>query len=120
MSGWNLRTRSFAPILPSHSPSLDFSSQSTFSTPVSLIPNPVGIPSPLIRIWNRRFESVLAVETYRLRDRSHVFRAEQVASQTSYAYQIRPHLSDCVFSGDFPLQVLPFRKQLVRVADQSF
>lgn len=99
--------------IPSQSPPL-------LSTPVSLIPNPVGIPSPLIPIRNRRFYSVLAVETYRLRDRSPVFRAEQVASLTSYANQIRPRLSDCVFNGDSPLQVLPFLKQLVRVADQSF
>jgi hypothetical protein len=87
---------------------------------VSLIPNPVGIPSPLIPILNRRFDSVLAVEKYRLRDRSPVFRAEQVASITSYANQIRPRLSDCGFNGDSPFQVLHFLKQLVRVADQSF
>jgi hypothetical protein len=73
--------------IPSQSPPL-------LSTPVSLIPNPVGIPSPLIPIRNRRFDSVLAVETYRLRDRSPVFRAEQVASLTSYANQIRPRLTD--------------------------
>jgi hypothetical protein len=96
--------------IPSQSPPL-------LSTPVSLIPNPVAIPSPLIPIRNRRFDSVLAVETYRLRDLSPVFRAEQVASLTSYAKQIRPRFSDCVFNGDSPLQVLPFLKQLVRVAD---
>jgi hypothetical protein len=45
------------------------------STLVSLIPNPVGIPSPLIPIRNRRFDSGLAVEKYRLRDRYPVFRA---------------------------------------------
>ena len=43
-----------------------------------------------------------------------------MASLTSYANQIRPRLTDCVFSGDSPLLVLPFLKQLVRVADQSF
>jgi hypothetical protein len=99
--------------IPSQSPPLLF-------TPVSLIPNPLGIPSPLIPIRNRRFDSVLAVKTYRLRDRSHVFRDEQVTSLTSYANQIRPRLSDCVFKGDSPLQVLPFLNQLLRVADQSF
>jgi hypothetical protein len=59
-----------------------------FSTPVPFISNPIGILSPLIPIRNRRFDSVLTVETYPLRDRSPVFRAEQVTSLTSYANQI--------------------------------
>jgi hypothetical protein len=43
-----------------------------------------------------------------------------VASLTNYANQVRPRLTDCVFSGESPLQVLLLLKQLVRVADQSF
>ena len=82
--------------------------------------SPHGIPSPLIPIRNRRFDRVLAVDTYRLRDRSPVLRAEQVSSLTSYANQIRPRLADCVFNGNSPLQVLPFLKQIVRISDQSF
>ena len=44
----------------------------------------------------------------------------QVSGLTTFANQIRPRLSDCVFSGEYPLEVLPFLTQLVRVADQSY
>ena len=76
--------------------------------------------SPLIPIRNRRFQIVLAVDTYRLRDRSSVLHRSQVSSLTSYVNQIRPRLTDCLFTGESPIQVLPFLKQIVRVADQSF
>ena len=99
--------------LPSHSPP-------SIPPPLNISPSPHGIPSPLIPIRNRRFDRVLAVDTYRLRDRSPVLRAEQVSSLTSYANQIRPRLADCVFNGNSPLQVLPFLKQIVRISDQSF
>jgi hypothetical protein len=93
--------------------------------------NPIHIPvlpprganpihQPYLPVRNRRFDAVLSVESYRLLDRSPSIRAEQVASLTSYANQIRPRLADSVFGGDPPLQVLSFLKQLVRVADQSF
>ena len=93
--------------------------------PIALNPLPFVPPRdaslpPHLPVRNRRFDGVLSIETYRLIDRSLVLRADQVASLTSYANQIRPRLTDCVFSGDSPLLVLPFLKQLVRVADQSF
>ena len=76
--------------------------------------------SPLIPIRNRRFQLVLAVDTYRLRDRSSLLHRSQVSSLTSYVNQIRPRLTDCLFTGESPIRVLPFLKQIVRVADQSF
>ena len=76
--------------------------------------------SPLIQIRNRRFQIALAVDTYRLRDRSSVLHRSQVSSLTSYVNQIRPRLTDCLFTGESPIRVLPFLKQIVRVADQSF
>ena len=93
--------------------------------PIALNPLPFVPPRdaslpPHLPVRNRRFDGVLSIETYRLIDRSLVLRADQVASLTSYANQIMPRLTDCVFSGDSPLLVLPFLKQLVRVADQSF
>lgn len=88
--------------------------------PSPLVPSRGTNPPPHIPVRNRRFDVVLSIETYRLIDRSLVIRADQVASLTSYANQVRPRLTDCVFSGDSPLHVLPFLKQLVRVSDQSF
>jgi hypothetical protein len=51
-------------------------------------------PPPHLPVRNRRFDVVLSIETYRLHDRSLVLRADQVASLTSYANQIRPRLAD--------------------------
>jgi hypothetical protein len=76
--------------------------------------------TPHLPVRNRRFDVVLSIDTYRLQDRSLVLRADQVASLTSYANQIRPRLADCMFTWEPPLHVLPFLKQLTRVADQSF
>jgi hypothetical protein len=89
-----------------------------FSRPFDPVLSPVQVPST-ISVRNRRYLSVLAVDTYRLRDRTSVLRPDQVATLTSYANQIRPRLEGCFFGGDPPLMVLPFLHQLVRVADQS-
>jgi hypothetical protein len=75
--------------------------------------------TPTIPVRNRRCAGVLAVDTYRLRDRASTLRPDQVANLTSAANQIRPRLDVCMFCGDPPLSVLPFLQQLVRVADQS-
>jgi hypothetical protein len=83
-------------------------------------PLPDIIPSPLIPLRNPRFATVLSVESYRLRDRARALPPTQVSGLTTFANQIRPRLSDCVFTGDSPLEVLPFLTQLVRVADQSY
>ena len=83
-------------------------------------PLPDNIPSPLIPFRNPRFATVLSVDSYRLRDRSCALLPAQVSGLTTFANQIRPRLSDCVFSGEYPLEVLPFLTQLVRVADQSY
>ena len=83
-------------------------------------PLPDNIPSPLIPFRNPRFATVLSVESYRLRDQSCALLPAQVSGLTTFANQIRPRLSDCVFSGEYPLEVLPFLTQLVRVADQSY
>ena len=60
---------------------------------------------------------MLSVESYRLRDQSCALLPAQVSGLTTFANQIRPRLSDCVFSGEYPLEVLPFLTQLVPVAD---
>jgi hypothetical protein len=91
-----------------------------FCNPPPLVPSCGTNPPPHFPVRNRRFDVVLSIETYRLIDRSLVIRADQVASLKSYANQVRPRLTDCEFSGDAPLHLLPFLKQLVRVADQSF
>jgi hypothetical protein len=83
-------------------------------------PLPYIIPSPLIPLRNPRFATVLSVESYRLRDRARALPPTQVSGSTTFANQIRPRLLDCVFTGDSPLEVLPFLTQLVRVADQSY
>jgi hypothetical protein len=85
--------------------------------PPPLVPSRGTNPPTHIPVRYRRFDVVLSMKTYSLIDLSLVIRAEQVASITSYANQVRPRLTDCVFSGDSPLQVLPFLKKLVRVAD---
>jgi hypothetical protein len=78
------------------------------------------IPSPRITLRNTRFATALSVESYRLRDRARALLPAQVSGLTTFDNQIRPRLSDCIFTGESPLQVLPFLSQLVRVADQSF
>jgi hypothetical protein len=74
---------------------------------------------PAIRVRNRRYEQVLSISTYRLRDRTETLRPDQVSNLTTAANQIRPRLEGSFFSADPPLTVLPFLHQLVRVADQS-
>lgn len=87
---------------------------------ISSPPLPDIIPSPLISLRNPRFATVLSVESYRLRDRARALPPTQVSGLTTFSNQIRPRLSDCVFTGESPLEVLPFLSQLVRVADQSY
>jgi hypothetical protein len=82
-------------------------------------PPPSSLEVPTIPVRNRRYAGVLAVDTYRLRDRASTLRPDQVANLTTAANQIRPRLDGCMFCGDPPLSVLPFLQQLVRVADQS-
>jgi hypothetical protein len=78
------------------------------------------ISSPMITSRNPRFATVLSVESYRLRDRARALLPAQFSGLTTFANQIRPRLSDCIFTGESPLQVLPFLYQLVRVAAQSY
>jgi hypothetical protein len=47
---------------------------------------------PVIQVRNRRYAKVLAVQNYRLRDRAHGLRSDQVATLTNVANQIRPRL----------------------------
>jgi hypothetical protein len=75
--------------------------------------------SPEIRVRNRRYAQVLAVESYRLRDRTPALLPDDVENLTKASNQIRPRLEGCFFTGDPPLSILPFLCQLVRVADQS-
>jgi hypothetical protein len=74
---------------------------------------------PVIPVRNRRYAEVLAVQNYRLRDRAQGLRPDQVATLTNVANQIRPRLDGCFFSGEPALAVLPFLRQLVKIANQS-
>jgi hypothetical protein len=77
-------------------------------------------PPPHILVSNHRFNVVLYIETNLLLDRSPFIHTDQVASITRYANKVMSTLTDCLFSGDSPLQAHPFLKQLVRVSEQSF
>ena len=70
-------------------------------------------------LWNRRFSSLLSVDSYRLRDTTPALRPAQVASLSSIAATIRPRLEGSFFSGTPSLGVLPFLMQIVRVSNQS-
>jgi hypothetical protein len=74
--------------------------------PIFAPPPPISdiIPSPMITRRNPRFATVLSVEYYRLRDRARALLPAQVSGLTTFAIQIRPRLSDCVFTGEYPLQ----------------
>jgi hypothetical protein len=72
-----------------------------------------------IRVRNRRYSEVLAIDSYSLRDRTPALRPDQVNDLTKVVNQIRPRLEGCFFTVDPPLAILPFLGQLVRVADQS-
>ena len=72
-----------------------------------------------IRIRNRRFETVLNIETYRLRNRSQGITQDESGSLTKIANQLRPRMESVKFNGDPPLSFLPFLQQLTRVANQS-
>jgi hypothetical protein len=72
-----------------------------------------------IVIRNRRFITLLSVDTYRLRDTTPAIRPGQVSSLSSIAATIRPRLEGSFFSGSPALGVLPFLTQIVRVSNQS-
>ena len=72
-----------------------------------------------IFIRNRRYDTVLAVETYSLQDRTQVFRQDQMTTLSTTASLIRPRLEGSFFSGSPSLGVLPFLSQVVRVANQT-
>lgn len=75
--------------------------------------------APEIRVRNRRYAQVLAIDSYRLRDRTAVLLPDEVNNLTKAANQIRPRLEGFFFAGDPPLSILPFLGQIVRVSDQS-
>jgi hypothetical protein len=68
---------------------------------------------------NKRYADVLSVTTYRLRDKSHILKPEQVATLTGLANQVRPRLEGVIFTGEPALAVLPFLAQVVKVANQT-
>jgi hypothetical protein len=72
-----------------------------------------------IVVRNRRYEFVLSVSTYRLRDQTAALRPDQMTSLSSIAALIRPRLEGSFFSGSPSLGILPFLSQVVRVADQT-
>jgi hypothetical protein len=92
--------------------------------PSVAVPVPDPVPpstcAPTVRVRNRRYATVLAVDSYRLRDRTEGLRPDQISSLTTLANQVRPRLDGCYFSGEPSLSVLPFLLQLVKVSDQSY
>ena len=72
-----------------------------------------------IVIRNRRYDTVLAVATYRLQDRTQVLRQDQITTLSTTASLIRPRLEGSFFSGSPSLGVLPFLSQVVRVTNQT-
>jgi hypothetical protein len=71
-------------------------------------------------IRNRRYNTVLAVSTYRLRDQILSLRPDQMTSLSGTAALLRPLLEgSIILSGSPPLAVLPFLSQVVRVANQT-
>jgi hypothetical protein len=66
---------------------------------------------------NERYAEVLSVNTYRLRDKSHILKLEEVATLTGLAKQVRPRLEGVIFTGEPALAVLPFLAQVVNVAN---
>ena len=61
----------------------------------------------VIVVRNRRFSSLLSVDSYRLRDTTPALRPAQVAALSSIAATIRPRLEGSFFSGTLSLGVLP-------------
>ena len=72
-----------------------------------------------IRIRNRRFATVLNVETYRLRNRARSIPEDESGNLTRISNQLRPRMESVKFNGDPPLSVLPFLQQLSRMSNQS-
>jgi hypothetical protein len=95
----------------------------TPSAPSSQDPAPndqtVRAESRSLIVRNRRYEHVLSVEAYRLRDRETEIRPGQIGGLTAIANQIKPRLEGVHFSGEKPLLALSFLSQVVRVANQS-
>jgi hypothetical protein len=86
--------------------------------PVALVqPAPVDPHGIVVR--NRRYDTVLSVATYRLRDQTAALRPDQMTSLSSTAALIRPRLEGSFFSGSPSLRIIPFLAQVVRVADQT-
>jgi hypothetical protein len=58
------------------------------------VPDPVPPSSftPTVRVRNRRYATVLSVDSYRLRDRTAGLRPDQISSLTTLANQLRPRL----------------------------
>jgi hypothetical protein len=84
------------------------------------LPPPFEVDRGLhIVVRNRRFVSLLSVDSYRLRDTTPALRPAQVASLSSIAATIRPRLEGSFFSGTPSLGVLQFLTQIVRVSNQS-
>jgi hypothetical protein len=86
-------------------------------TPVGPSPGPASTHGILVR--NRRYDTVLSVDTYRLRDQTSALRPDQMTSLSSTAALIRPRLEGSFFSGSPSLDILPFLAQVVRVANQT-
>jgi hypothetical protein len=98
---------------------LPITSPPVHGTPIDLVVPYQDEDVPVIPVRNRRYAEVLAVQNYRLRDRAQGLRPDQVATLTNVANQIRPRLDGCFFSGEPALAVLPFLRQLVKIANQS-
>jgi hypothetical protein len=86
-------------------------------TPVGPSPGPASPHGILVR--NRSYDTVLSVDTYRLRDQTSALRPDQMTSLSSTAALIRPRSEGSFFSGSPSLGILPFLAQVVRVANQT-
>jgi hypothetical protein len=86
-------------------------------TPVGPSPGPASPHGILVR--NRRYDTVLSLDTYRLRDQTSALRPDQMTSLPSTSALIRPRLEGSFFSASPSLGILPFLAQVVRVANQT-
>jgi hypothetical protein len=97
-------------------PAVDVSSS---RTPPERLREPLPTLINQVPIRNKRFTDVLAVTTYRLVDTNENLPYDQSMSLTQVANQIRPRMEGYFFSGEPTLKVLPFLRQLTRIANQS-
>jgi hypothetical protein len=79
-------------------------------TPVGPSPGPASPHGILVR--NRRYDTVLSVNTYRRRDQTSALRPDKMISLSSTAALIRPRLEGSFFSGSPSLGILPFWPRL--------